>query len=59
MWSNIVSWKHKYFSEKLRSYDCVLPLLVQKKETFGRLQLEAHRAYKCKQILGLCQADRP
>ena len=26
------------------------------KKTFGRFQLEAPRAYKCKQILGLCQA---
>ena len=26
------------------------------KRAFGKFQLEAPRAYKCKQILGLCQA---
>jgi len=26
------------------------------KKTFGRFQLEASRAYKCKQILGLCHS---
>ena len=39
------------------SYDfLILPLLVQSevKKAFGRFQLEAPRAYKCKQILGLC-----
>jgi len=29
--------------------------LGKEKKTFGRFQLEAPRAYKCKQILGLCQ----
>jgi hypothetical protein len=29
--------------------------LYKVKKTIGRLQLEAPRAYKCKQILGLCQ----
>ena len=33
---------------------CVLPLLVKQKKTLGRFQLEVPRAYKCKQILGLC-----
>jgi hypothetical protein len=28
--------------------------LCKEKKTFGRFQLEAPRAYKCKQILGLC-----
>ncbi len=32
MWSDIVSWKLKSFSEKLGSYDFVLPLLVQREE---------------------------
>jgi len=32
MWSDIVSWKLKSFSEKLISYDFVLPLLVQSEE---------------------------
>ena len=29
--------------------------LCKEKKTFGRFQLGAPRAYKCKQILGLCQ----
>jgi hypothetical protein len=28
------------------------------KKTVGRFQLEAPRAYNCKQILGLCQSNR-
>ncbi len=34
---------------------CVLPLIIQRKETVWRFQVEAHVAYTCKQILGLCQ----
>ena len=34
---------------------CVLPLIMQRKETVWRFQVEAHVAYTCKQILGLCQ----
>jgi hypothetical protein len=33
---------------------CVLPLIIQRKETIWRFQMEAHVAYTCKQILGLC-----
>jgi hypothetical protein len=32
MLSDVVSWKLKSFSEKLGSYDFVLPLLVQREE---------------------------
>jgi len=32
MWSDLVSWKLKSFSEKLISFDFVLPLLVQSEE---------------------------
>ncbi len=36
----------------------VLPLLLQSEEDLWEvLQLEASRAYKCKQILGLCHSD--
>ena len=28
------------------------------KRAFGKFQLKAPRAYKCKQILGLCQTDK-
>ena len=31
--------------------------LCKVKKTFGRFQLEAPRAYKCKQILGLCHSS--
>ena len=34
---------------------CVLPLIMQREETVWRFQVEAHVAYTCKQILGLCQ----
>jgi hypothetical protein len=44
-----------YFSEKI-SYDlCTSFALCKVKRTIGRFQLEAPRAYECKQILGLCQ----
>ena len=35
---------------------CALPLIVKVKKTFWRFKVEAHVAYTCKQILGLCQA---
>ena len=35
---------------------CVLPLIMQRKETVWRFQVEAHVAYTCKQILGLCHS---
>ncbi len=37
---------------------CVLPLIIQRKETVWRFQVEAHVAYTCKQILGLCHSPR-
>ena len=35
---------------------CALPLIVKVKKTFLRFQMEAHVAYTCKQILGLCHS---
>ena len=57
MWSDIVSWKLKSFSEKLGSYDFLLPLLVQRDEDLWEVPVGTPRAYKCKQILGLCQTE--
>ena len=46
-------------SQKQISCDFVYFLCLSKmKKTFGRFRLEAPRAYKCKQILGLCHLDR-
>ena len=43
-------------SQKHISCDlCTSFALCKAEKTFGRFQLEASRAYKCKQILGLCQ----
>ena len=68
-WETLVDWYGMFRSSFLRrktslvitsqmhiSCDYVYFLCLCKvKKTFGRIQLEAPRAYKCKQILGLCQ----
>jgi hypothetical protein len=55
----IVSWKQYIVSWKQSSCDlCTSFAWCRVKRTIGRFQLEAPRAYQCKQILGLCQYQK-
>ena len=48
-----------FFSEKIISHDFCTSFVfrvAQSEGDFRRFQLEAHIAYACKQILGLCQS---
>ena len=51
-----VSWI--LFSEKFISYDFILLCIAQSEGDLQSFQVEAQKAYTCKQILGLCHSVR-